>query len=55
MIMYDNEFETMENKIWTKDKIEPQHIQYVKVHEPSSTNRESRWNFLYNLSSFFMM
>ena len=25
MVMYDNEFETKENKIWTKDKIEPQH------------------------------
>ena len=24
--MYDDEFETKENKIWTKDKIEPQHI-----------------------------
>ena len=24
--MYDNEFETKENKIWTKDKIEPQHM-----------------------------
>ena len=24
MIIYDNEFETEENKIWTKDKIEPQ-------------------------------
>ena len=24
--MYDNEFETKENKIWTKDKIELQHI-----------------------------
>ena len=23
--MYDNKFETKENKIWTKDKIEPQH------------------------------
>ena len=23
--MYDNEFETKEKKIWTKDKIEPQH------------------------------
>ena len=23
--MYDNEFETKENRIWTKDKIEPQH------------------------------
>ena len=25
MVMYDNEFETKENKISTKDKIEPQH------------------------------
>ena len=24
--MYDNEFKTKGNKIWTKDKIEPQHI-----------------------------
>ena len=24
--MYDNEFETMGNKIWTKNKIEPQHL-----------------------------
>ena len=22
-LMYDNEFETKENKIWTKDEIEP--------------------------------
>ena len=27
MLMYDNEFKTKENKIKTKDKIEPQHIQ----------------------------
>ena len=27
--MYDNEFETEENKIWTKDKIEPQHIHWI--------------------------
>ena len=26
MVMYDNEFETMGNKPWTKDKIERQHI-----------------------------
>ena len=26
MVMCDNEFETMENKIQTKDKIEPQHL-----------------------------
>ena len=25
IVMYDNEFETKEKKIWTKDKIEPQH------------------------------
>ena len=28
--MYDNEFETKENKNWTKDKIEPQHHQVKK-------------------------
>jgi len=26
MVIYDNEFETKENKNETKDKIEPQHI-----------------------------
>ena len=26
MVIYDNEFETKTNKIWTKDKIEPQHM-----------------------------
>ena len=30
MVMYDNEFETKENKIYTKDKIEPQ-FQYGEV------------------------
>ena len=29
IVMYDNEFESKENKIWTKVKIEPQHIQRV--------------------------
>ena len=29
--MYDNEFETKENKIWTKDKIKPQHI-YIYIY-----------------------
>ena len=28
--MYDNEFETKENKIQSKDKIEPQHIQFIQ-------------------------
>ena len=32
MVIYDNKFETKENKISTKDKIEPQHIR--------------RWEFL---------
>ena len=27
MVMYDDDFETKENKILTKDKIEPQHLQ----------------------------
>ena len=37
MVMYDNEFETKEKKIYTKDKIEPQHIyQFV-------------WNMLINV------
>ena len=26
MVMYDNEYKTKENKNWTKDKIEQQHI-----------------------------
>ena len=26
IVMYDNEFETKENRIWTKDKIKPQHV-----------------------------
>ena len=26
MVMNDNEYKTKENKNWTKDKIEPQHI-----------------------------
>ena len=29
IVMYGNEFETKENKIWSKDKIEPQHIQQL--------------------------
>ena len=30
IVKYDNEFETKEKKIWTKDKIEPQHHQVKK-------------------------
>ena len=37
MVMYDNnnynkEFETKEKKIWTKDKIEPQHTGIYSNH-----------------------
>ena len=31
MVMYINEFETKENKIKTKDKIEPQHTHYISI------------------------
>ena len=31
LVMYDNAFETKENKIYTKDKIEPQHAQLSNV------------------------
>ena len=29
MVMYDDEYKTKENKNWTKDKIEPQHMHIV--------------------------
>jgi len=29
MLIYDNEYETKENKNWTKDKIELQHIYII--------------------------
>ena len=35
--MYDNGFETKENKTWTKDKIEPQQIE-LQVLELALTN-----------------
>ena len=31
MVIYDNEFVTKENKISTKDKIEPQHIYLSRI------------------------
>ena len=45
MVMYDKEIKTRENKIKTKDKIEPQHFQidmgvckgYVRVIPPTQT------------------
>ena len=32
MVLYDNDFETKENKIETKDKFEPQHIYRKYLH-----------------------
>ena len=33
IVMYDNEIETKENKLWTRDKIEPQHThQFTNIH-----------------------
>ena len=37
IVMYDNEFETKENKTWTKDKIEPQ-VTQLQVLELAITN-----------------
>ena len=40
IVIYDYEFETKENKIWTKDKIKPQQGQYslefvaINLHDP---------------------
>jgi len=31
MVMYDNELKTKENKNWTKDKIETQHIHFTDI------------------------
>ena len=43
VVLYDNEFETKENKIWTKDKIEPQHLQMiVRKHDFNLTRSNER-------------
>ena len=56
MVMYDNEFETKEYKIRTKDKIEPQHI-YVyinirflalnRIHKPFLALPDDRSSYSY--------
>ena len=56
MVMYDNEFETKEYKIQTKDKIEPQHI-YVyinirflalnRIHKPFLALPDDRSSYSY--------
>ena len=49
--MYDNEFETKENKIWTKDEIEPQQ---KCVHQSSHINYTFFISFvLFAGSSFY--
>ena len=37
-VIYDSEFETEENIIWTKDKIEPQHRHWTHLRANSITN-----------------
>ena len=65
IIMYDTEFETKENKLSTKDKIEPQHTYYTKFFEviigkgivkeryKSILSRETNDKTLYNNSIRF--
>ncbi len=39
--MYDNEFKTTENNIWTKDKIEPQHrSRFTEIKRPIHSSRK---------------
>lgn len=40
-VMYENEFETRENKIEIKDKLEPKHI-YIYIYRERERERESR-------------
>ena len=47
--MYDNEFETKENKIWTKDEIEPQHIHLIHKKTKLNTNYPSSTLGLMNI------
>ena len=44
MVMYDNEFKTMGNKIWTNDKIEPQHRRIFPL--PHIIYCYYKWNIL---------
>ena len=36
MLMYDNEFKTKKNKIWSKDKIKLQHLHIMFQHKSDS-------------------
>lgn len=38
MVMHGNEFKTKENKIWNKDKIEPQQNTYIRIWDFKTTN-----------------
>ena len=54
MVMYDNEFKTKGDKIWTKDKIEPQHLPPENpcniAFTPSVLKRVQRWRALQHLT-----
>ena len=51
MVMYDNEFETKENKVETKDKIEPQHMYVFTNQKLQLYNQEIVSEHLPQLSS----
>ena len=54
MVMYGNEIETKENRIYTKDKIEPQHIrcfnlttlEYLPMHKFISNTLRYGFNMI---------
>ena len=41
MVMYDNEFKTKGNKTWTKEKIEPQHMQWHEENGSSANEQHA--------------
>ena len=53
--MYDNEFETKENKILTKDKIEPQHIHLLFPNYTTSVTSQSYPSQYYTLRTYCLV
>ena len=55
MVMYDKEFETMGNEIWTKNKIEPQYIIHqmliilIKRIKDSKDFKGERWGYVFSI------
>ena len=53
--MYDKEFETMGNEIWTKNKIEPQYIIHqmliilIKRIKDSKDFKGERWGYVFSI------